>query len=258
VTEADYIVVGAGSAGCAIAYRLAEAGHKVLVIEHGGTDAGPFIRMPAALSYPMNMARYDWGYVTEPEPHMGGRTMACPRGKVIGGSSSINGMIYVRGHAHDYDTWAEMGADGWAYADVLPYFRRMEHWHGPRRRQLARHRRAASHHARGAEKPSVPSLYRCRRGGGLRRDAGLQRRAAGRLRRVRAHDLAGAALVGGGCLSAPRDGRAATAPSGAGWSSGSRSRRDGPAACACRMAVFLRHGRRSSSPPVRSIRRKSS
>jgi choline dehydrogenase len=132
VTEADYIVVGAGSAGCAIAYRLAEAGHKVLVIEHGGTDAGPFIKMPAALSYPMNMARYDWGYVTEPEPHMGGRRMACPRGKVIGGSSSINGMIYVRGHAHDYDTWAEMGADGWAYADVLPYFRRMEHWHGPK------------------------------------------------------------------------------------------------------------------------------
>jgi len=98
VTDADYIVVGAGSAGCAIAYRLAEAGHKVLVIEHGGTDAGPFIRMPGALSYPMNMRRYDWGYVTEPEPHMNGRRMACPRGKVIGGSSSINGMIYVRGH----------------------------------------------------------------------------------------------------------------------------------------------------------------
>jgi choline dehydrogenase len=131
MTEADYVVVGAGSAGCAIAYRLAEAGRQVLVIEHGGTDAGPFIKMPAALSYPMNMARYDWGYETEPEPHMGGRRMACPRGKVIGGSSSINGMIYVRGHARDYDSWAEMGADGWAYADVLPYFRRMEHWHGP-------------------------------------------------------------------------------------------------------------------------------
>jgi choline dehydrogenase len=207
MTEADYIVIGAGSAGCAIAYRLAEAGRKVLVIEHGGTDAGPFIKMPAALSYPMNMARYDWGYVTEPEPHMGGRRMACPRGKVIGGSSSINGMIYVRGHAHDYDTWAEMGADGWAYADVLPYFRRMEHWHGPEATPLARHRRAAAHHAWRAEKPSVPSLYRCRRCGGLRRDARLQRRTAGRLRRVRAHDLAGAALVGGGCLPAPGDGR---------------------------------------------------
>ncbi len=131
MTEADFIVVGAGSAGCAIAYRLAEAGKKVLVIEHGGTDAGPFIKMPAALSYPMNMSRYDWGYETEPEPHMGGRRMAVPRGKVIGGSSSINGMIYVRGHAHDFDTWAEMGADGWSFADVLPYYRRMENWHGP-------------------------------------------------------------------------------------------------------------------------------
>ena len=128
--EADYVVVGAGSAGCAIAYRLAQAGKSVIVVEHGGTDWGPFINMPAALSYPMNMSRYDWGYVTEPEPHMGGRIMACPRGKVLGGSSSINGMIYVRGHAHDFDTWAEMGADGWAYADVLPYFKRAENWHG--------------------------------------------------------------------------------------------------------------------------------
>ncbi|MBI1416342.1 MAG: choline dehydrogenase [Limimaricola sp.] len=127
--QADYVIVGAGSAGCAIAYRLAEAGRQVLVIEHGGSDAGPFIQMPAALSYPMNMRRYDWGFQTEPEPYLGGRVMATPRGKVIGGSSSINGMIYVRGHARDYDTWAEMGADGWAYADVLPYFKRMEHWH---------------------------------------------------------------------------------------------------------------------------------
>ncbi len=126
----EYIIVGAGSAGCAIAYRLAEAGRKVLVIEHGGTDAGPFIQMPAALSYPMNMKRYDWGFHTEPEPHLGGRVLATPRGKVVGGSSSINGMVYVRGHARDYDHWAEQGADGWAYADVLPYFKRMEHWHG--------------------------------------------------------------------------------------------------------------------------------
>lgn len=126
--EADYVIVGAGSAGCAVAYRLAEAGQSVLVIEHGGTDAGPLIQMPAALSYPMNMKRYDWGYQSEPEPHLGGRRLACPRGKVIGGSSSINGMVYVRGHAMDYDHWAEAGADGWAYADVLPYFKRMETW----------------------------------------------------------------------------------------------------------------------------------
>ena len=126
---ADYVIIGAGSAGCAIAYRLAEAGKDVLIIEHGGSDAGPFIQMPAALSYPMNMKMYDWGLKSEPEPHLGGRQLATPRGKVIGGSSSINGMIYVRGHAKDYDHWAEMGAEGWSYADVLPYFKRMETWH---------------------------------------------------------------------------------------------------------------------------------
>ena len=127
--QAEYIIVGAGSAGCAMAYRLAEAGKKVLMIEHGGTDAGPFIQMPAALSYPMNMRQYDWGFMTEPEPHLGGRRLVTPRGKVIGGSSSINGMVYVRGHAKDFDHWAESGADGWSFADVLPYFKRMEHWH---------------------------------------------------------------------------------------------------------------------------------
>lgn len=127
--KADYVIVGAGSAGCALAYRLSEAGKDVLVIEHGGTDAGPFIQMPAALSYPMNMSLYDWGYKTLPEPHLGGRTLVTPRGKVIGGSSSINGMVYVRGHAGDYDHWEVSGATGWGYADVLPYFRRMEHWH---------------------------------------------------------------------------------------------------------------------------------
>lgn len=126
--EADYVIIGAGSAGCAMACRLSEAGKEVVVIEHGGTDAGPLIQMPAALSYPMNMKMYDWGYKTEPEPHLGGRQLATPRGKVIGGSSSINGMIYVRGHACDYDGWADMGADGWRYADVLPYFKRMENW----------------------------------------------------------------------------------------------------------------------------------
>ena len=127
--QADYVIVGAGSAGCAIAYRLAEAGRSVLVIEHGGSDAGPFIQMPAALSYPMNMARYDWGYMSEPEPGLGGRRLVAPRGKVIGGSSSINGMVYVRGHARDFDHWAASGASGWGFADVLPYYKRLEHWH---------------------------------------------------------------------------------------------------------------------------------
>lgn len=112
-----------------MAYRLSEAGASVIVIEHGGTDIGPFIQMPGALSYPMNMKRYDWGYSSEPEPHLNNRRLVCPRGKVIGGSSSINGMVYVRGHARDFDHWAEQGADGWSYADVLPYYKRMETWH---------------------------------------------------------------------------------------------------------------------------------
>ena len=128
--EADFVIVGAGSAGCAMAYRLGEAGAKVLVIEYGGTDAGPFIQMPAALSYPMNMGIYDWGFQSEPEPHLGGRRLATPRGKVIGGSSSINGMVFVRGHARDFDHWEEVGAAGWGYRHVLPYFKRMETWHG--------------------------------------------------------------------------------------------------------------------------------
>jgi choline dehydrogenase len=128
--KADYVIVGSGSAGSALAYRLGAAGKSVIVIEEGGTDAGPLIQMPAALSYPMNMAMYDWGFATEPEPHLGGRRLVTPRGRVIGGSSSINGMVYVRGHARDFDTWEGLGATGWSYADVLPYFQRMETWHG--------------------------------------------------------------------------------------------------------------------------------
>lgn len=125
--EADFVIVGSGSAGSAMAYRLSEDGrHSVIVIEFGGTDIGPLIQMPSALSIPMNMAHYDWGFSTEPEPHLGGRTLVTPRGKVLGGSSSINGMVYVRGHARDFDHWAEQGATGWSYADVLPYFKRME------------------------------------------------------------------------------------------------------------------------------------
>lgn len=129
--EADYVVVGAGSAGCALAYRLSEDGrNKVVVLEYGGTDFGPLIQMPAAFSIPMNMRAYDWGYRTEPEPHLGGRVLATPRGKVIGGSSSINGMVFVRGHAMDYDRWEAAGAKGWAFKHVLPYFKRMETAHG--------------------------------------------------------------------------------------------------------------------------------
>ena len=130
-TEADYIIIGAGSAGSVLALRLAEGGrNRVLVLEYGGSDAGPFVQMPAALSWPMNMAAYDWGYRAMAEDSLNGRALACPRGKVIGGSSSINGMIFVRGHAADYDSWSAQGADGWDFAAVLPYFKRMETSHG--------------------------------------------------------------------------------------------------------------------------------
>ncbi|MDP9137874.1 MAG: choline dehydrogenase [Pseudomonadota bacterium] len=127
----DFIIVGSGSSGSAMAYRLSESGkHKVLVLEYGGSDWGPLIQMPSALSYPMNMKQYDWGFVSEPEPHLGGRRLVTPRGKVIGGSSSINGMVYVRGHAKDYDTWETLGARGWGFRHVLPYFKRLESSHG--------------------------------------------------------------------------------------------------------------------------------
>ncbi len=128
---ADFLIVGSGSAGSVLANRLSEDGKTtVLVLEFGGTDSGPFIQMPAALSYPMNMQRYDWGFQTLPEPALGGRIMACPRGKVIGGSSSINGMVYVRGNPSDYDYWAANGAQNWSYAAMLPYFQKMETSHG--------------------------------------------------------------------------------------------------------------------------------
>jgi len=129
--EFDFIIIGSGSAGSVMAHRLSEDGkNTVLVLEFGGSDRGPFIQMPSALSYPMNMASYNWGFETEPEPHLGGRRLATPRGKVMGGSSSINGMVYVRGHAKDFDAWEEMGAKGWGYRHVLPYFKRLENSHG--------------------------------------------------------------------------------------------------------------------------------
>jgi choline dehydrogenase len=123
----DYIIVGAGSAGCVLADRLSADGkHSVLVLEYGGSDRSIFIQMPSALAIPMNTKKYNWQYEAEPEPALGGRRLHTPRGKGLGGSSSINGMVYVRGNPLDFERWQDEGARGWGYANVLPYFKRAE------------------------------------------------------------------------------------------------------------------------------------
>ena len=135
----DYIVVGAGSAGCVVAGRLAEAGRSVLLLEAGGSDRNPWIHIPMGYARLYANPAVNWCYESEPEPHLNGRRLFQPRGKVLGGTGSINGMIYVRGQPQDYDGWAESGCDGWGYDDVMPYFKKHEH----------QERGENSHHATG-------------------------------------------------------------------------------------------------------------
>ena len=128
----DYIVIGAGSSGCVVAARLSEDPNvSVLLVEAGGPANHPYLTMPLAFLKAVVDPRFNWGYLTEPEPHLNGRQLPLPRGRVMGGCSSINGMFAMRGHPRDYDQWAQMGARGWSYADVLPYFRKLENsWRG--------------------------------------------------------------------------------------------------------------------------------
>ena len=138
----DYIIVGAGSAGCTLANRLSEDPQtSVLLLEAGGNDDKREIHIPAAFSK-LFKTPYDWAYYTEEEPGMAQRKMYWPRGKVLGGSSSINAMIYIRGHHHDYDSWRDAGNEGWGYADVLPYFKTSGE-PGARRERVPRRRWSA-------------------------------------------------------------------------------------------------------------------
>ncbi len=126
--EYDYIVVGAGSAGCVLANRLSrEASHRVLLLEAGGRDSNPLLHIPAGFTALMKNPRLNWCYRTEPEPQLQHRRIDWPRGKVLGGSSAINGMVYIRGHEEDYELWAAEGNDGWSWRELLPYFLRCEH-----------------------------------------------------------------------------------------------------------------------------------
>ena len=127
----DYLIIGAGSAGCVLANRLSEnSNHKVAVFEAGGSSDIWKVKMPLALLYTMHDPKYNWKYYSEPEPHLNNRRLFCPRGKMLGGSSAHNGMVFVRGNRDDYKRWESLGLKSWSYSQILPYFKKIENWSG--------------------------------------------------------------------------------------------------------------------------------
>ena len=232
----DYIIVGAGSAGCVLANRLTEdSGATVLLLEAGPPDRHPYISIPLGMGRMHDKAMFDWGYQTEPEPNLNNRRIEAMRGKVLGGSSSINVMAYTRGNRGDYDRWAQKGARGWSYADVLPYFNRAETWE------------KGANTWRGGEGPlgtqyrqdarlDLRRLARSRKAVRLSLDRGLQRQAAGRFRPRPIHHPERPPFVDGARLSAAGQGparphrrnrRACDAPADAGHARDRRRIREG-------------------------------
>ena len=205
----DYVIVGAGSAGCVLAARLSEDPDvKVALLEAGGRDSRPEIAMPIA--FPMLLkSSVDWDLFGEEEPGLGGRRLYLPRGKVIGGSGSINAMIYVRGNRADYDEWAAGGAEGWSYDEVLPYFKRSED-NERGEDDVPRRGRADERVRQPRDEPVDRDDDRGERARGPRAQPRLQRRPPGGRRALPAHAAQRAALLDRGCL--PASGRGSSEP----------------------------------------------
>ena len=183
--QADYVVVGAGSAGCTVASRLSETGASVILLEAGPSDWHPMIHIPAGMRSLLRNPLVNWNYTTEPEKGTGERRIEWPRGRTLGGSSSINGMLYVRGAPADFDGWAQMGCRGWSYDDVLPYFKKSEHYVQKRRSRGARPGRPAQGRGLPHHPAAHPPLRRSRPAGGLPLQSRPQRQAALRASAIR-------------------------------------------------------------------------